>query len=200
MSKPWKVVTLLVVTLLSPGAFAIDLDRRDDHNIYEDEPTIYPGWLCVDCRDAGEHPGDFAAFAYNAYFGEDPWAFGSQLGIPFRVYNLELQWVAIWFENVLFDLPSLLPNTMEIHVRLQTGEVVTFTVVQGGPDLPVGGDDPVSDPGGCGCGGGGSEDDHDEFDEFEEPWDFESPEPDGIVEIVDPNDDGEFPPWEEVEL
>lgn len=195
MSKPWKVVTLLVVALLSTDAIAID--RRDRHDIYEDEPDIYPGWLCEACRDPGEYPGDFAAFAYNAYFGDDPWAFSSGLGIPFRVYNRDLQWVVIWFENFLFDMPSLLPNTLDVHVRLRTGEVVTFTVVQGGPDLPVGDAASAPDTDNCGCGGG--EDEHDEFDEFEEPEDFEPPEPDGVVEIVDPNDDGEFPPWE-VEL
>lgn len=197
MSRPWKVVTLLFVTLLSTDVFAVD--RREDHDIYEDEPYIYPGWLCEDCRDPEAYPGDFAAFAYNAYFGENPWAFSSELGIPFRVYNPSLQWVAIWFENFFFDMPSLLPNTMEIHVRLRTGEVVTFTVVQGGPDLPVGGETATGEPGGCGCAGGGSEDDYDEFDDYEEPEFFEPTAPDGIVEIVDPNDDGEFPPWE-VEL
>ena len=198
MFRPWKVVMLIVVTLLSTDALAID--RRDNYDIYEDEPDIYPGWLCQECRDPAEHPEDFAAFAYNAYFGEDAWAFGSDLGIPFRVYNFKLQWVAIWFENFLFDMPSLLPNTMEIHLRLQTGEVVTFTVVQGGPDLPVGGVTTIAEPGGCSCGGGGGEEDYDELDDYEEPEDFEPPEYNGIVEIVDPNNDGEFPPWEEVEL
>ena len=199
MLKPWMVMALLCATLWSTDALSID--GRDDHDIYDDEPYIYPGWLCDDCRDPGEHPADFAAFAYNAYWGEYPWAFGSELGIPFRVYNLQLQWVAIWFEDVLFDMPSLLPNTMEIHLRLQTGEVITLTVVQGGPDLPVGdGTGPVQS-GGCSCGGGGNEDDDefDEFDEFDGFEEFEEDEPTGIVEIVDPNDDGEFPDWE-VEL
>ena len=198
MFRPWKVVTLLGVTLLSTDALAID--RRDNYDIYEDEPGIYPGWLCPECRNPLEYPEDFSAFAYNAYFGEDPWAFGSDLGIPFRVYNLDLQWVAIWFENFLFDMPSLLPNTMEIHVRLRTGEVVTFTVVQGGPDLPVGGVTTIAEPGGCSCGDGGGGEDYDEFGDHEEPEDFEPPEYDGVVEIVDPGDDGEYPPWEEVEL
>jgi hypothetical protein len=195
MSTPWKVVTLLLVTLLSTDANAID--RRDDYDIYDDEPYIYPGWLCPECRDPAEFPGDFAAFAYNAYFGDGLWAFGSELGIPFRVYNLELQWVVIWFESVLFDLPSLLPDTMDVRLRLPTGEIITFTVVQGGPDLPVGGDTSVQETEGCGCGGGGSDED-DEFDEFDEDDEFggfEGYEPEGVVEIVDPDEDGEFPEW-----
>jgi len=197
MPKPWMVASLLIVAMLSTDAVAV---VDPDLNIYEDQEEIYPGWLCVDCRDPAEYPNDFAAFAYNAYWGEDPWAFSSELGIPFRVYNLQLQWVVVWFEKFLFDMPSLLPNTMEIHVRLQTGEILTFTVVQGGPDLPVGGEPSIVEPGGCSCGGGGTEEDYDEGDGYEEPDDFEYPEPDGVVEIVDPNEDGDFPPWEEVEL
>ncbi len=107
--------------------------------------------------------------------------------------------MVVWFENFLFDMPSLLPNTMEIHVRLRTGEIITFTVVQGGPDLPVGGEVPPTAPEGCGCGGG--EEGGEDAEDVADGEDYEASEPayTGNVEIVDPDDDGNFPEWD-VEL
>lgn len=190
MRTPWKVMALCLFALLSMDARAIDLPDEDD--IYEVDDYIYPGWLCEACRDPIEHPEDFAAFAYNAYWGEELWAFGSELGIPFRVYNLRLQWAVIWFEDFFFDGVSLLPNTMDIRVRLETGQIITITVIQGGPDLPVNPDSTESAPGGCGCGGGDEEvGDIEEYAEPETDLDLS-----GHVEIVDPDENGEFPEWE----
>ena len=133
MTTPWKVTALALVALLGTDAQA--LDRPEDHDIYEDDGYLYPGWLCAACRDPADYPEDFAAFAYNAYWGTDNWAFSSRLGIPFRVYNLQGQWVAVWFEDVFLDVPSLLPNTMDIRIRLETGEIVTIRPSGNAPEL-----------------------------------------------------------------
>ena len=139
---------------------------------------------------------DFVAVAYNSYFGDEPWLRESQLGIPFRIYNLDLQWVVVWFEGIAFDGISFLPDTMSIHIRLQNGQILTFSVIQGGPDLPVGdpNPEPPADTSDCTCGGdaGDEEDDYSEPDEgLPEP-----PERSGRVTIEDPDEDGDFTEWE----
>lgn len=194
MRKPWMVMALLITALLCTDAIAqVETVERE----VWDGGYRYPGWLCEECRDPTEFPEDYAAFAFNAYFGDEPWAFTSQLGIPFRVYNLELQWVVIWFEGFLFDGISLWPDTMDIFIRLPSGEIVRVEVVQNGPDMPIGenGDAPV--PAVCSCGGGGDEYDEDEYSDDDEEffWEEEEPEPYGVVEIEDPNEDGEFEEW-----
>jgi hypothetical protein len=118
-----------------------------DGDVYSAD-VLFPGLLCVDCRDPDRYPVDFAAFAYNAYFGENPWGWGLKLGIPFRVYNLAGEWTVIWFENVLLDRISFLPDTMTIVVRLQTGRILRVEVLEEGPDMPIGGSDSQTTGGG----------------------------------------------------
>ena len=190
MFKPWKVTAVLTAALLSTDAVA--LDRRLDQDIFEDGHSIYPGWYCEDCRNPAAYPEDFAAFAFNAYWGDDAWAFSSWLGIPFRVYNPDIQWVAVWFEDFLFDGVSLLPNTMDIRVRLPSGQVITITVVQDGPDMPLGEPEAPGASNRCDCGGG--ENDPAEIEDIDNA--YEEPERPGRVEIVDPDANGEFPEWE----
>ena len=174
-------------------------DAREG-DVFTDAEDLYPGWACPDCRDPVAYPLDFAAFAYNGFWGQEPWMMGSRLGVPFRVYNLQLDWVAVWFEDVYFDSFTFLPDTLEVHIRLTTGQILTFTLLQGGPDLPVGsqpGDvEPGAEAGGDGSGGGsgGDGDDDGAVEDDAEP---ELPDYAGSVEIVDPDEDGEFPPWEE---
>jgi len=172
-------------------------DNPDYGDIF-DEDNFHPGVMCDECRDPHEHPMDFAAAAYNSHYGEDAWLRGSRLGIPFRIYNLKLQWVVVWFEGVAFDGISFLPNTMTIHVRLQDGRIVVFSVIQGGPDLPVGDPNPEPPVGSdnCSCGdeggGGAGDDDYSDPDEgLPEPLDRW-----GRVVIEDPDENGEFPEWE----
>lgn len=163
-------------------------------DVFGDE--MFPGYMCTDCRDAYEHPMDYVAFAYNGFFGENPWMLGSDLGVPFRIYNLNMQWVAVWFEGIIFDTITLLPDTLEVRVRLPNGQILTFEVLQDGPDLPIGDPNPNRDDAGCTCGDDGDgEDDYADPDEgLPEPEDL--PEPSGVVSIVDPDEDGEFPEWE----
>ena len=179
-----------------------DGSRRDD--VFA-EGEFFPGYLCDECRDPQEHPMDFVAVAYNGFFGEDPWMLGSQLGVPFRIYNLQMQWVVIWFEGIAFDSITLLPDTLNFRVRLANGQILTFTVLQGGPDLPVGEPNPAP-PAVDGCTCDGDDDDPDDDgngddeygdgnDDYAEPVDG-LPEPSGVVSIVDPDDDGGFPEWD----
>jgi len=188
---------LLALTLQCAPAFAIGLDPGPDDfadDVYDD--GFYPGYLCDECRDPDEFPMDFVAFAFNGFFGDNPWLRDTELGIPFRVYALDGQWVVIWFDNVLFDIQTMLPNLLDILLRLDTGQILTFTVVQNGPDLLLG--DPDADSGdaaACSCGDGG--DDEDEYDDSNDDDDWSDYEPDapegiGVVEIEDPDENGEF--------
>lgn len=178
------------------GFFGTGLDRS---RVFDND-TFYPGYLCDVCRDPAEYPMDYVAVAYNGMFGEDPWMRGSQLGTPFRIYNLEGKWVVVWFEGIVFDVNTLLPDTMDVRLRLPNGLILTFSVLQGGPDLPIG--DPNSepaDPNSCHCGTGDDEGDEGEDDsdlEDEPPEHPEEPGHAGVVEIVDPDEDGYFPDWE----
>ena len=175
-------------------------DGHPDRDVFSNDPDV-PGYLCEDCRDVYSHPMDFAAMAYNGYFGEDPWMWESELGIPFRIYNLEGQWVAVWFEDIVFDGITFLPDTLEVRLRLPNGQILTFHLLQEGPDLPIGDPDPEppATSGECGCsgydsGGEGEDDYTDPDDGLPEP--DEMPEPSGVVSIVDPDEDDEFPEWE----
>ena len=182
-------IMLLALTLHCAPTFAIGFGLGPDDfadDVYGD--GFFPGYLCDECRDPDEYPMDFAAFAYNGYFGEHPWLRESELGIPFRIYSLDRQWVTVWFDNVLFDVQTMLPNLVDILVRLDTGQILTFTMLQNGPDLPLG--DPE---------GGSGDDEYDEYDEYDEPDEYELEEPEryGVVEIEDPDENGEFPDWEQ---
>ena len=193
MRYSWMMI-VLAVSLCAASARALEMSS--DYGVFEDDGGAYPGWFCEACRDPDEHAIDYAAHSYNAYWGEDPWAFESGLGMPFRVYNRDGEWVAVWFEDFLLDSISLLPSTMEVLVRLPSGEIVTFVVLKNGPDMQVGEPDPVdeSDTGDTSDGGG---DDGDDYADDDGVYEYEETEPTGSVEILDPNDDGEFPEWHE---
>jgi hypothetical protein len=204
-----SIRTIIVLFTIMQGNYSLALELPEwswqgglvgpaiEGDVFDDEGPTYPGILCDTCRDPDEFPLDFAAVAYNGHWGEEPWMRSTRLGIPFRIYNLQREWVVAWFEGVLFDAPTFLPNTLDIRLRLPSGRIVTITVLQGGPDMPVGPAAPAmrSSGGACSCGGGGEGDD----DDYAEPEEFEIPEIErfGVVDIVDPDEDGEFDPWEE---
>lgn len=191
------------------AVFAIELGDEDrwsledgllgdsiEGDVFTDDGTVYPGWLCDDCRDPDDYAIDFAAVAYNGFWGENPWMRESRLGIPFRIYNLNGEWVALWFENLLFDSITLLPDTLDIRIRLQTGQIVTITVLQNGPDMPIGDTAPEPTTSSAGGAGGGGDEDGEDYAEIDD-YEWEEPEYSGSVEIIDPDDDGEFPEWQE---
>jgi hypothetical protein len=182
MRRPWMVVVASLL-VLSATADVSAQGRHDDGDVFEDDGTIYPGWLCVTCQ----LPRDFAAFAYNAYWSKTAWAWGSQLGIPFRVYNLDGEWVVIWFEDFLFNVPSLLPDTIKIKVRLRSGEIVTIEMVQGQSSVQIGGSGTTSGGSGGGINPGGG------------LWLVVTTRPTGVVAIIDPDPDGTFPAFDQEE-
>jgi len=179
MRRPRKVVIASLFALLA-CLDARAFDRGPDGDVFEDDGQLYPGWLCEWCQT----PANYAAFAYNAYWGENPWAWDSVLGIPFRVYNLDAEWVVIWFEDFLLDMPSLLPDTIMVRVRRRSGEIITFEYVQGGPDLPTA-DAATSSSGGGGTTVNGG---------LDLPYTSGST---GVVAIIDPDPDGTFPTFDE---
>jgi hypothetical protein len=194
-----RLIIILIATVL-PCSLVL-ADDIENVGVYGD--GFYPGVVCVDCRDPYEYPMDFVAFGYNAFFGEDAWLFASNLDWPFRIYNLDGDWVAVWFENILFDMPSLLPDLMQVMLRFENGQIVAYTVLQDGPDMPVGAEsesEPESGSADCGCGDG--EEGDDEYEESEEEWEWEWEESEltGEVEIVDPDEDGEFDDYWDEEL
>lgn len=199
------IILLFVLALPCSPTLAIEFDAPPDDPIESDDATpdvfgddFVPGLVCDICRDPYEYPMDFVGVAHNAFFGDEPWLLGSDVSWPFRIYNLNGDWVAVWFENILFDMPSLLPDTMVVMVRFENGLVVPHTVIQDGPDLPIGPEqepEPESGSADCSCGDGG-EDDGD-YTDPEEEWEYEEPEYEGVVEIVDPDEDGEYPDFYE---
>lgn len=216
MRKQLLQLCTCVLLCSSPVAFALDPvaevegdwswrdgllgDGSSRPDPFADGENI-PGYMCEECRDPNEHPMDFAAFAFNGFFGNDPWMWDSKLGIPFRIYNLDMHYVVVWFEGMIFDSITFLPDTLDIRLRLQSGQILTFTVLQNGPELPIG--DPDPDPpevtGGCGCGSDyGSGEGEDEYSDPDEglPEPPDTPDPSGVVTIVDPDEDDEFPEWE----
>ena len=88
-------------------------------------------------------------------------------------------------------------------MRLPNGQIQTFSVLQDGPDLPIGDPNPGLSDSDCFCDGGDDDigDDDTGDDDYGDP-DEGLPEPDetsdptGVVSIVDPDEDGEFPEWE----
>lgn len=191
MRKKTRLTALLLLLLQCGSGLADDFEVRAD-NVFDQ--GFYPGVLCDQCRDSTDHPMDFAAAAYNMFFGDEPWARDSLISWPFRIYNTQGQYAVIWFEDLLFDVPTLLPDLLTVVVRLQNGMVLRFEVLQDGSDLPVG-DPAPSSSSDCTCSGGdgeGSEDDPEDIDD-----EFDPPEYEGTVGIEDPDEDGEFPEWEE---
>ena len=99
------------------------------------------------------------------------------------------------FEGLAFDGLTLLPETFDIRIRLESGQVITITVLENGPDMPIGEPNPGDS--------GGAEADDDEFvdDDYADDsdpflWEPED-EPEGVVEIIDPDEDGYFEDWHE---
>lgn len=215
MRKQLLMLCAALAAASCPGAFASSplpeepegwswqdglLGSGSDRGDIFGDGNLYPGYLCAACGDPEEEPMDFVAVAYNGFFGENPWMLGSELGIPFRIYNLQMQWVVVWFEGIVFDSLTLLPDTLDVRVRLQNGQILTFTVLQDGPDLPIG--DPNPEPpvdGGCGCGNDAEDGDGGDGDDYYTDSLEALPEPPGPSEgasIVDPDDNEGFPEWD----
>jgi len=173
-------------------------DLGDPVLSYDPFDGKYPALVCMECRDPISNNVDFGNFAWNAVWGPnrtiglwDDYAIGGML----KVVNSQGQYVLVWFSDYLhmFGYPT---NTMLINVRIPNGQVLIYAVLQVGAELPVGeqaGDPWEPEPG---DGGADGEDDPDTGDDSD--YGYEPPETDpprGTVEILDPDDNGEYPDW-----
>lgn len=171
-------------------------DQTDVPGSTDPFATDYPALLCPACRDPMTNSGDFGNFAWNAVWGPnrthglwDQFAPGGML----KIMNSQGQFVLVWFSDYIhmFGSPT---NTMHINVRLPNGQVLTYAVIQVGIALPVGSIDAnATDP-----GAGGEEPGEEDGADWNDGADYEYSEPDqpeGIVEILDPDDYGEYPDW-----
>lgn len=174
-------------------------------------------YTCADCRDPFANYVDFGNYAHNLLLGEDP-----SVGL-FAGFGAGAQTWFLDIKNSLGEIVSVSvevfdmnvgiwpDETREIMVVLPNGVVLRYNVLASGfgSNLPVGVQQPVvpDSPSGSsdGAGGGddGSDDDYsgEEDDSFDEAQDYldDDDGPEGVVEIEDPNEDGEFGPWDEEE-
>ncbi len=183
-------------------------------------------YVCDACRDVSEHPIDAANFALNATLGPDAFIFGARAD-EFDVVDLSGNRVTVdvnfsyrdgWFFPVFirrFPIPVPIPDfnfggwaILQAIVKDARGKVVLNLRIQAHKvnwPLKVG---PVKEPlappvqpppGPPRSGnGGGSEDDSPDGGDFE----YEQPETEpswrsGRVEIVDPDEYGDFGEWME---
>ena len=170
--------------------------------------TPPPVIVCTDCRDPQDHPEDFINFGFNQIIGPNAWMTFGQAD-NFYVANLELQTVYIDVDFVFtgigiqgLQLPLWPRYMLQFTIALPDGTVLTvirstnlapLPVPASPPGPPEGGDD-TSSSGDAGAGGDdGDEEDGDYADaddtEWEEP---ETDDPAGIVDIEDPDENGDF--------
>jgi len=173
----------------------------DDAPDYSSDPfdATYPTLSCAACRDPMFYSVDFGNFAWNAVWGPERtigvWDENAPGGM-LRITNPQGQSVLVWFSDYIhmFGYPT---NTMHINVRLPNGQVLTYAVLRVGTVLPVGETD-YATPGDAGDGNEGAdgEDDPDWHDDADDPHEYDEPDyPSGSVEILDPDDYGEYPDW-----
>ena len=161
--------------------------------------------MCTECRDPLDYPDDYVNFAFNQIYGPESWMpFG--LADDFFVTNLNNQTVYVDVDFIFlgigwegFRLPFWPTNLLQITLALPDGTLLYAirSVFQTSLPVPSSGEDDQQDDTGDNAssdeGGEDSEDEDDEYDvgdsEWEEP---EIDEPVGIVEIIDPDEDGNF--------
>ncbi|MDH4107443.1 MAG: hypothetical protein OEW35_03940 [Gammaproteobacteria bacterium] len=169
-------------------------------DLVSDDPFSrnYPTLDCAACRDPMTYSVDFGNAAWNAIWGPkgslDLWhdlAPGGML----KVVNAEGQYALVWFSDYLHVLGTP-TNTMLIKVRLPNGQVFEYSVLRIGIELLVGADGGDTAAPGPDSDGADGEDDPEWSDAAD--YEYEEPEPPrGTVEIVDPDDYGEYPDWME---
>ena len=159
--------------------------------------------VCTECRDPVEYPDDFVNFAFNQVFGRDGWLTPEQAD-DFFVSNLDGHRVYIDIDFVFlgigirgFRLPLWPANMVQITLALPNGEVYeTLRSVFLTP-LPVPAsreEEHTANPGDgspSAAGGGDGDDDHNDAEESDSE-DPEIDDPVGIVEIEDPDENGDF--------
>lgn len=157
--------------------------------------------FCDECRDPLRYPDDWANFAFNQVYGDEAWMDFDEADDFYlvnrnkdRVY-VDVDYVMKGFNVFGKELPLWPKNKLQIELALPNGRLVTYIRSIFMHPLPV----PSSSSGdgrfnnessGDGGGNAGEADDDDaRGDDYEHP----EVERNGVVDIVDPDEDGEFP-------
>jgi hypothetical protein len=157
--------------------------------------------FCDECRDPLRYPDDWANFAFNQVYGDEAWMDFDKADDFFlvnrngdRVY-VDVDYVMKGFRFLGQELPIWPKNKVLIELALPNGRIVTYLrsifmhplPVPSGPDPDHNSDSESS--GGSGGSAGEGDDDYEDLDDYEHP----EVENHGFVDIVDPDEDGEFP-------
>lgn len=169
--------------------------------------------VCAACRDPHVYPDDFVNFAFNQVYGDESWLPVEQAD-DFFVSNLDGQRVYVDVDFVFYGigfrgmrLPLWPRYLLHITLALPNGTIYEAprsvflhplpVPAPGGPAAPADAND--STPSGSNHNGhhddeDPEDEDYNDLDDFE--WeDPEIDEPEGIVEIEDPDENGEFEDW-----
>jgi hypothetical protein len=161
--------------------------------------------FCEMCRDPLRYPDDWANFAFNQVYGDKAWLDFDEADDFFlvnrrgdRVY-VDVDYVMKGINVFGKELPLWPKNKLQIELALPNGRIVTYLrsifmyplPVPSGSDTGTGSDNTSSGDGSGGHGGEG-DDDYDTEDDYNHP----EVEPNGIVDVVDPDENGEFPDTE----
>lgn len=187
---------ILFVILFSPLITEISAAQHDAVTI-----------RCAACRDANLFPDDVANFAFNQIYGPESWMTLDQAddfyvidSLSQRVYvDVDLVFIGFGFQGLRLPIWPL--NLLEFTLALPNGEVFITrrSVFHSNLPVPVTGDTDQTDrvSGSTGSGRGDEGDDDDGGDAADYEWQEPEIEYEGFVFIEDPDEDGNFPDWEE---
>jgi hypothetical protein len=157
--------------------------------------------LCEECRDPDRYPDDWANFAFNQVYGDEAWMDFDEAD-DFFIYNLrgdrvyvDIDYIMKGFNVFGQELPLWPQNKLSIELALPNGKILKYirSIFMHPMPVPAPGG-PNDDSSESDDSSGGEAD-----DDYGAAEDDGLPEPGidnrGIVEIVDPDEDGYFPEW-----
>jgi len=149
---------------------------------------------CERCRDPYEHPDDYVNFAYDQIYGDDSWMDFDQAD-DFYITNpdgyvvyVDVDFVMHGLDFLGTSLPLWPTNFLQIAVALPNGNIYTTQRSVFHRTLPV----PTSQDPSPGEGGEGGDEGVDDLEDDDEEWEPPEIERNGIVEIEDPDENGDF--------
>ena len=183
------IVVLPLLTLLVTVASPVAHSQRNAIKL-----------LCEECRDPIRYPDDWANFAFNQVYGDEAWMNFDQAD-DFFVHNLrgdrvyvDIDYMMEGFNLIGQKLPVWPKNKLFIELALPNGKIVTYVRSIFMHPLPVPASNDTNDDARADDSDSGETDDDYNVDDDDG---FPEPEIDrqGTVDIVDPDEDGEFPEW-----
>jgi hypothetical protein len=157
---------------------------------------------CAACRDPLRYPDDWANFAFNQVYGDRAWMTFDQADDFYVFYSggdrvyVDVDFVMHSFRFLGIDLPVWPRYLLSIELALPNGKVVRYLRSVFQHPLPVPSPAPPrNNRGSSSRGGDEGGDDGVDDEHFDDGEPIEWPETDysGRVDIVDPDEDGEFP-------